>query len=510
MLSLPVASSSRAREPGAPVPIDSYREGKPIRMPNGHVSFFDQVNQNFDRAAAFTDHAPGLLQIIKTCNSVYHFTFPLEKDDGEVEVIHAWRAEHSHHKLPTKGGIRYSLDVNEDEVMALAALMTYKCAVVDVPFGGAKGGIKIDGKKYSRHELERITRRYTFELVKKNFIGPGIDVPAPDFGTGPREMAWIVDTYTALSPDKLEGAACVTGKPIAQGGVRGRTEATGRGVAFVTREVCAVEEDMKKLGLQKGIEGKRVIIQGLGNVGSYTATFLQEMGAVIIGLLEFDGGLYDPRGIDAAAIVKQWNALRRGEKSLKKLVLPEGIQRIANPAEGLELDCDILIPAALENQITDENAPRIKARIIVEGANGPITSGASQMLDHRGVLIVPDHYANAGGVLVSYFEWLKNLAHVRFGRMEKRFEEQAYRRILDAVGAKTGMRFSELEMTDLAHGAEEADLVHSGLEDTMGSAYHNLREIRAKLDGKVDLRTAAFIDAINKIAICYEDLGIFP
>ncbi|HSG39625.1 MAG TPA: Glu/Leu/Phe/Val dehydrogenase dimerization domain-containing protein, partial [Thermoanaerobaculia bacterium] len=268
-------------------------------MPNAHVSFFDQVNRNFDRAAAFTNLPAGLLDIIKTCNSVYHFTFPLEKDDGSTEVIHAWRAEHSHHKLPTKGGIRYSLEVNEDEVMALAALMTYKCAVVDVPFGGAKGGIKIDSKRYSRHELERITRRYTFELIKKNFIGPGIDVPAPDFGTGPREMAWIVDTYLAIGSDKLEGAACVTGKPIAQGGIRGRTEATGRGVAIVTKEACMVEDDMKALGFSRGLEGKRVIVQGLGNVGSYAAHFLHQWGATIVGLLEFDGGLYDPKGLDA-------------------------------------------------------------------------------------------------------------------------------------------------------------------------------------------------------------------
>jgi glutamate dehydrogenase (NAD(P)+) len=479
-------------------------------MANEHVSFFDQVNRNFERAARFTDHPPGLLDIIKTCNSVYHFTFPLERDNGNVEVIHAWRAEHSHHKLPTKGGIRYSLDVNEDEVMALAALMTYKCAVVDVPFGGAKGGIKIDSKAYSKDELERVTRRYAFELVKKNFIGPGIDVPAPDFGTGPREMAWIVDTYIALGTDKLEGAACVTGKPIAQGGIRGRTEATGRGVAIVTREVCCVEEDMKAIGLTEGIAGKRVVIQGLGNVGSYTATFLQEMGAVIVGLLEFDGGLYDPKGLDAKAIVEQWNAIRRTEKSMNKLVLPEGVTRLANPAEGLELDCDILIPAALENQITEENAPRIKARIIVEAANGPVTSGASEMLGRNGVLIIPDHYANAGGVLVSYFEWLKNLAHVRFGRMERRFEEQAYRRILGAIETRTGKRFSEEEKAVIAHGAEESDLVHSGLEDTMQLAYHRLREIRNRLNGQVDLRTAAFIDAIDKIAICYQDLGIFP
>ena len=480
-------------------------------MPNQHVSFFDQVNRNFERAAALTKHPRGLLDTIKNCNSVYHFTFPLERDNGEeVEVIHAWRAEHSHHKLPTKGGIRYSLDVSEDEVMALAALMTYKCAVVDVPFGGAKGGIRIDSRKYSKEELERITRRYTFELVKKNFIGPGIDVPAPDFGTGAREMAWIVDTYTALSPDKLEGAACVTGKPLAQGGIRGRTEATGRGVAFVTRSVCSVSEDMQKLGLPPGIEGKRVIVQGLGNVGSFTVEFLQQMGATITGLIEFDGVLYDPQGLDAAAIIKQWNALPRGEKSIRKLVLPERVQRLENAREGLELDCDVLIPAALENQITEENAPRIKARIIVEGANGPTTSGASEMLNLRGVLIVPDHYANAGGVLVSYFEWLKNLAHVRFGRMEKRAEELAFRRILKTVERKTERSFSEEEIANASQGSDEADLVNSGLEDTMVTAFHHLREIRAVHNNEIDLRTAAFIDAINKIAICYQDLGIFP
>jgi glutamate dehydrogenase (NAD(P)+) len=473
-----------------------------------HVSFFEQVNRNFDRAAALTNHPQGLLEIIKTCNSVYHFTFPLEREDG-VEVIHAWRAEHSHHKLPTKGGIRYSLDVNEDEVMALAALMTYKCAVVDVPFGGAKGGIRIDSRRYNKEELERITRRYTFELVKKNFIGPGIDVPAPDFGTGPREMAWIVDTYTALAPDKLEGPACVTGKPLAQGGIRGRTEATGRGVAIVTREVCKIAEDMKALGLSPGLDGKRVVIQGLGNVGSHAALILEEMGATVVGLIEFDGTLHAPRGLDAKAVVEQWNALRRTEKTTQKLALPAGVA-LSPPREGLELDCDILIPAALENQITEENAPRIKAKIIVEAANGPVTSGASQMLAERGVLIIPDHYANAGGVLVSYFEWLKNLAHVRFGRLERRFEEQAYQRIVEAIEARTGRHFSPEEKTEIAHGADESDLVHSGLEDTMMNAYHRLREIRNQHDGKADLRTAAFIDAIDKIAVCYEDLGIFP
>ncbi len=467
------------------------------------VSFFEQVNRNFDRAAALTQHHPDLLKIIKTCNSVYHFTFPLRRNDGSIEVIHAWRAEHSHHKLPTKGGIRYSLDVNEDEVVALAALMTYKCAVVDVPFGGAKGGVRIDRNRYSVDELERLTRRYAFELFKKGFIGPGIDVPAPDFGTGPREMAWIVDTYMAVAPDKLEAQGCVTGKPIAQGGIRGRTEATGRGVAIATREACDVPEDMKALGLTPGLAGKRVVVQGLGNVGFHAATFLQEAGAVIVGLIEVEGAIHNPDGLDLARVL----AHRKETGSL--LGFP-GAKDLADRMQGLELDCDILVPAALENQITAENAPRIRAKIIVEGANGPTTSEASELLSAKGVLILPDHYANAGGVLVSYFEWLKNLSHVRFGRMEKRFDEKAFTRLLGAVQSATGKAFPESEAAEITRGADEADLVNSGLEDTMANAYHRLREIRNLHRGQADLRTAAFLDAIDKIALCYQDLGIFP
>lgn len=467
------------------------------------ISFTDQVNRNFDKAAALTSHHPDLLALIRTCTSVYHFTFPLQRADGSIEVIHAWRAEHSHHKLPTKGGIRYALNVNEDEVVALAALMTYKCAVVDVPFGGAKGGIAIDSKQYSVQELERITRRYAFELVKKNFIGPGIDVPAPDFGTGPREMAWIVDTYVALVPDKLEGAACVTGKPIAQGGIRGRAEATGRGVAIATREACDVEEDMRALGLSRGLAGKRVVVQGLGNVGFHAARFLEEAGAILVGIVEFEGAIHNPKGLDLAKVV----AHRRETRSLLKF---PGATDLPDREAGLELDCDILVPAALENQITRENADHIKAKMVVEGANGPITSEASEMLSARGVLVLPDHFVNAGGVLVSYFEWLKNLRHVRLGRMEKRFEEQAYRRLLGAIEGATAKRFTDLETASITHGAGEADLVNSGLEDTFVEAYARLREIKNQHRGKADLRTAAFIDAIDKIALCYADLGIFP
>jgi glutamate dehydrogenase (NAD(P)+) len=468
-----------------------------------NVSFFDQVNRNFDKAASYTQHDPRLLMLIQNCNSVYHLTFPLRRDNGSIEVIHAWRAEHSHHKLPTKGGIRYSLSVNEDEVVALAALMTYKCAVVDVPFGGAKGGIRINSKDYSVEELERITRRYTFELFKKSFIGPGIDVPAPDFGTGPREMAWIADTYVSLAADKLEALGCVTGKPIAQGGIRGRAEATGRGIAFATCEACSVAEDMKALGLAPGIQGKRFVVQGLGNVGHNAAKFLEEAGAILVGVGEAEGAIYNPKGIELS---KVW-AHRLETGSI--LDLP-GAQNLANRKDVLELDCDILVPAALENQITAENAPRIRAKMVVEGANGPTTSEASDMLFARGVLVLPDHYVNAGGVLVSYFEWLKNLSHVRLGRMEKRFEESAYRRILKSVEGMTGKHLGAEEIANVTRGAEEVDLVNSGLEDTMVTAYQRLREIKLKHDNQFDLRTAAFIDAIDKIALCYADLGIFP
>jgi len=487
------------------------------------ISFSEQVDHNFDRAASFTSHPPGLLAVIRACNSVYHFTFPLERKDpksGEVvsvETIHAWRAEHSHHKLPTKGGIRYSSDVTEDEVVALAALMTYKCAVVDVPFGGAKGGIRIDSRSYSADELERVTRRYAFELIKKNFIGPGIDVPAPDFGTGPREMAWIVDTYLAMGDNKLEGPGCVTGKPIPLGGIDGRTEATGQGLLYAVREACNVAEDMKALGLETGLEGKRVVVQGMGNVGSHIARFLQEAGAVIVGLCEFDGALHNPKGLPATEILKQWQAMgRNGGKSIHKLKVPRGTERLQDPLLGLELPCDILVPAALENQITKKNAGKIKAKIILEGANGPVTADASQGLAKKGVLIIPDHYANAGGVVVSYFEWLKNLSHVRFGRMEMRFDEQAFGRIIGAIESTTGRSFSTTEKTALAHGASEKDLVNSGLEDTMVTAYHRLRETRNRhrsngnKNKEVDLRIAAFIDAIDKIAACYVGLGIFP
>ena len=467
------------------------------------ISFSDQVNRFFDTAAAHTKHDPQLLAQIRECNFVCRFAFPVQMDNGSIEVIHAWRAEHSNHKLPTKGGIRFSLDVNEDEVVALASLMTYKCAIVNVPFGGAKGGVAIDRKRYSARELERITRRFTFELNRKNFIGPGTDVPAPDFGTGPKEMSWIADTYQSLNNGDLNALACVTGKPVELGGIRGRTEATGLGVYYGIREACSVAEDMKKLGLTPGVEGKTVVIQGFGNVGFHTAKFFQEAGAKVIAIAEYDGTITNPNGLDITAV-----DLHRQETG--SIVGSPGSTLLPAGQSALEMQCDILIPAALENVITKDNAPKVQAKIVGEAANGPTTAEGNDILHARKILVLPDAYLNAGGVTVSYFEWLKDLSHVRFGRLEKRFEEFAFRRLLTAVEGATEKRFGEEMLRVLSKGADELDLVRSGLEETMSNAYQEIRETNLRLDGKTDLRTAAFVGAINKIVLCYGDMGIFP
>jgi glutamate dehydrogenase (NAD(P)+) len=465
-------------------------------------SFFDNVSIYFDQAASFTQYPKGLLDQIKVCNSVYSFKFPVRTSSG-YEVISGWRAQHSHHKLPVKGGIRYSEDANEDEVKALAALMTYKCAVMDVPFGGAKGAVKINPKNYTVEELEQITRRYTSELIKKNFIGPGVDVPAPDYGTGQREMSWIVDTYSAFHPGQIDALACVTGKPVSQGGVRGRLEATGRGVFFGLREVCSHSDDMREVGLEKGLEGKRIVVQGLGNVGYNAARFCQQGGGLIIALAEYEGAIYNANGLDVDAVMKH-------RKEAGSLLDFPGATNLNTREEALELECDILIPAALENQITEENAGRVRARILAEAANGPTTAAAAEILRSKGVLIIPDIYLNAGGVTVSYFEWLKNLSHVRFGRMGKRFEQTSFENLLRVVEESTGRRLSDAERKGVARGADEIDLVNSGLEESMAIAYNQIREVW-KSDSRIpSLRTAAFISAINKIAVCYAELGIFP
>jgi glutamate dehydrogenase (NAD(P)+) len=424
-------------------------------------------------------------------------------DDGRIEVIEAYRVQHSQHKTPCKGGIRFAAEVNQDEVMALAALMTFKCAIVNVPFGGGKGGIKINPRKYTVYELEKITRRYTAELVKKNFIGPGTDVPAPDYGTGEREMAWIVDTYSSLRPGEIDAAGCVTGKPVTQGGVRGRREATGLGIFYGIREVCNMQDVMDKLGLPVGIAGKKVVIQGLGNVGYHAAKFFRNAGAKIVALAEYEGAIYNEEGLDVDAVFEH----RKTSGSI--LNFADG-KNFAKNTDALEYDCDILVPAALENVINGDNAARVTAKIIGEGANGPLTPEADEVFIQKGTLVVPDMYLNAGGVTVSYFEWLKNLSHVRYGRMEKRFTENMNTHILGQIESLTNKQVGARERELIVHGPDEVDLVHSGLEETMITATHEIMDAWRKNPQIPDMRTAAYVVAINKVGTSYAELGIFP
>lgn len=465
-------------------------------------SFLQSVVNYYNRAAAKTNHSKGLLDVIRGTNSVYKMKFPI-KMNNDYKVIEAYRVQHSHHKLPTKGGIRFSEHVNQEEVMALAALMTYKCAIVNVPFGGAKGGIKIDPKKLNEDQKERITRRYTVELIKKNFIGPATDVPAPDMGTGEQEMAWIMDTYQTLRADDMDSYGCVTGKPISQGGIRGRTEATGLGVFYGIREALRQKEDMKKIGLKIGVEGQKIIIQGLGNVGYYAALFFEEAGAKIIGIGEYNSAIINPKGLNIKALKEYFTKNKTlngfpGSKSLKE------------PKDILIQECDILIPAAMEGQINMTNAGKIKTKMIGEAANGPITSDAEAVLLKKGIYIIPDIYLNAGGVTVSYFEWLKNLSRVRFGKIFKRYDEMSYVNLVTSMEKLTHKKLSEAEKLLVTRGAEEIDLVKSGLEEVMILAYHQINDIYKKDKNVTDLRTAAYKCAIDKVAESYQYLGIFP
>ena len=470
---------------------------------NKQARFFESVNRNFDKAAELTTIPKGLLSQIKVCNSVYQMCFPVRLGN-QYKVIEAYRVQHSHHRLPTKGGIRFSHLVNQDEVMALAALMSYKCAIVDVPFGGAKGGVKVSPRSLTPVQMEKITRRYTTELIRKGFIGPGVDVPAPDYGTSSREMAWIMDTYMTFNHGEIDGAACVTGKPVNQHGIQGRTEATGRGVFYGIREMLSHEDDVKAIGLDPGIEGKTMVIQGLGNVGSYTGIISQnEGGAKIIGVSEIEGTIVSDKGIDIEKLLRY----RRDKGTI--LGFPDS-KKLENREDWIGIDCDILVPAALESQIHVGNAKKVKAKVIAEAANGPITSEAEDILLKKGVVVIPDMYINAGGVTVSYFEWLKNLSHHRFGRLEKRYRAGQYTSILNEIEKHTGGTVSARDRSMMTKGADEVDLVRSGLEETMITAYLQIRDIWKRKKNVQDLRTAAFVNALNKIANDYVRMGVFP
>ncbi len=465
--------------------------------------FFTSVSTYFDRAARHSKAKPGILEQIKACNSVYRMRFPVQEDDGSITVVEAFRAEHSYHRLPTKGGIRFSDRVKLDETVALAALMTYKCAIVGVPFGGAKGGVIIDSSSISEGFRERVIRRYTAELIRKNFIGPDIDVPAPDYGTGEREMGFIADTYKNICMNEPHPYACVTGKPLGMQGIPGRRQATGRGVYFGIRACVDHAEDMKALGLTPGLPGKRVIVQGLGNVGYNAANFLQKAGrAVIVGVIELEGSLHAPDGLDVEAVL----AYRRETGTLK------GFPEATFCEDGnllLEADCDILVPAALENQITAENAPRIRAKVVAEAANGPVDFHGEAILRERGVFMIPDVYLNAGGVTVSYFEWVKNKAGISFDRLLSRHEENTKRKLVEAIESVTGSEIPKSVRDPLVQRSSEEDMVVAALDQTMLIAYNQIHE-RWKAGKLPDLRTGSFLLGIERLAESYAHHGIFP
>ena len=465
-------------------------------------SFRQSVDLMFDRAAALTSYSPGLLQKIQVCNSTYKVRFGVRLR-GSMHTFTGYRAVHSEHMEPVKGGIRYANTVNQDEVEALAALMTYKCALVEAPFGGSKGGLCIDPREWDEEELEQITRRFAYELAKRDLIHPSQNVPAPDMGTGEREMAWIADQYARMNTTDINARACVTGKPLNAGGIQGRVEATGRGVQYALQEFFRHEDDKKKAGLSGTLDGKRVIVQGLGNVGFHAAKFLnEEDGAKIIYVAERDGAVGNLDGLN----IEDLRAYMMETGGVKGF--PGATEYFEDGALALEQACDILIPAAMEAAINLTNAERIDAALIIEAANGPVTAGADEILRKKGVVIIPDMYANAGGVTVSYFEWVKNLSHIRFGRMERRQEESRHQLLIDELERVEGHTLSDDFKQRYLHGAGELELVRSGLDDTMRAAYQAMREIWHSNNRVEDLRVAGFLVAIDRVASSYRAKGL--
>ncbi|SHE50802.1 glutamate dehydrogenase (NAD(P)+) [Litoreibacter ascidiaceicola] len=476
-----------------------------MSIPN-EPSFRESVELMFNRAVALMDLKPGLENKIRVCNATYTVRFGVRLR-GHIHTFTGYRAVHSEHMEPVKGGIRFAPNVHQDEVEALAALMTFKCALVETPFGGSKGGLCIDPREWDEHELEQITRRFAYELAKRDLIHPSQNVPAPDMGTGEREMAWIADQYARMNTTDINARACVTGKPLNAGGIAGRVEATGRGVQYALQEFFRYPEDIAIAGLDGTLEGKKIIVQGLGNVGYHAAKFLsEEDGSLIVGIIERDGALTNEKGLNVEA-VRAWIAEHGGVKGC-----PEG-DFVEDGASILEAPCDIMIPAALEGVINLSNAERVQAPLIIEAANGPITAGADEVLRKKGCVIIPDLYANAGGVTVSYFEWVKNLSHIRFGRMGKRQEEAQHLLLINelerlSADKELGWELSPDFKARFLRGAGEIELVRSGLDDTMRTAYQAMRAVWHGRDDVEDLRIAAYLVAIDRIASSYRAKGL--
>lgn len=475
--------------------------GSAVQLEAAPTSFLQSVDQNFRHAMKFLDLPEGLAERIIQCNSTYTVRFGVRLR-GRMYSFIGWRSVHSEHCEPVKGGIRYAPDADAEEVEALAALMTLKCALVDVPFGGSKGALKIDPREWTPQELERITRRFTQELSKRGLIGPGLNVPAPDVGTSEREMAWIVDEFRRANPmDVVNARACVTGKPLSKGGIAGRTEATGRGVQFAIQSYL---RDPRTPGIvgRRDLKGASVVVQGFGNVGYHAAKFLsEEDGARITVVAERDGYVANPEGLPVEAL--KLHQVRTGS-----ILGFADAKSFRGGMTALEQPCDVLIPAAMENAIHIDNAERINAQLIVEAANGPVTFEADQVLRSRDVTILPDLYVNAGGVIVSYFEWVKNLTHIPFGLMERRRRERRNQTIATALERMTGKPFPADMCDEFLEGGAEIDLVRSGLEDVMRSTWARIAGLLEEQPELGDYRTAAYVASIRQIAGAYEAIGI--
>jgi glutamate dehydrogenase (NAD(P)+) len=415
------------------------------------TNMFDMARQQVDIASRHVEIDDGILAVLKQSKRELTVHFPVEMDDGSLQIFTGYRVWHNPGTGPAKGGIRYSPEVSLDEVRALAMWMTWKCAVVNVPFGGAKGGVACNTKELSLKEIEKITRRFTWEIAP--FIGPEADIPAPDMYTNPQVMAWIMDTYSILKGYSVP--AVVTGKPIELGGSVGRFEATGRGVFLSTMAA------LPHIGLTSGMEGVRVAVQGIGNVGSVAARYFSQAGAKVIAISDSKGGVYNPNGLDVEASI---SSKHKNQCLLSHELNAEDITN----AELLEIKCDILVPAAVENQIHRDNASRLQCRMIVEGANGPTTPGADDILFERGIFVIPDILANAGGVTVSYFEWVQNVQELLWS--EKEVDER--------------------------------------LQRTMTRAFSEVHQIAS---GKnLNMRTAAYILGVGRVAKAMELRGIYP
>ena len=462
--------------------------------------FLNSTNKLFDQALSYTEISPDLATRIRISNSTYTINFGV-KLRNEIHTFTGWRSVHSEHFEPAKGGIRYDINASQEEVEALAALMTYKCAIIEVPYGGSKGALKINPKEWTKSEIEKITRRFAQELIKRDLIHPAQNVPAPDVGTGAEEMAWIADEYRRIHPTDINALACVTGKPTQKGGLVGRSEATGRGVQYIIREFFRHEEDYLKAGFKGGLKDKKVVLQGLGNVGYHAAKFLQEEdGCRIVCVMEHNGAILNPDGLNIEKIKSHQSEHGSFEGC------SEG-KFEANTSEFLTMECDILIPAAKENVIDKTIAQDIKAKLIVEAANGPITFEADGLLNERNVTIIPDIMANAGGVAVSYFEWIRNLRHIRFGRLEKRRNAFQFDTLISAIETMTGKEMPDKFKEQFIEGANEIDLVRSGLDDMMREAYQKVRQSMIENDIP-NLRTAAYKVALDRIATSYDSIGL--